>query len=98
MRSSREFTPPGTRTSLFTNSFYPYCISEWEKLSDDVKSLPILDQFKSKLILYIRLAERPMCGIHDIDSVKPLIKMRVEFSDLRSHRFNHNYTLHMPHV
>ena len=52
MRSSREFNPPAARTSRFTNSFYPYCISEWEKLSDDVKSLPSLDQFKSKYYIY----------------------------------------------
>ena len=42
-RSSREFYPTATRTSRFTNSFYPYCISEWEKHSDEVGSLPTLD-------------------------------------------------------
>ena len=47
MRSSREFNPSAARTSQFTNSFCPCCISEWEELSDDVKSS--LDQFKSKI-------------------------------------------------
>ena len=83
-RSSREFYPPVTRTSRFTNSFYPYCISEWEKLNDEVRSLPTLDQFKSNLILYIRPSGRPMYGIHDIEGVKVLTKLRVE-SWLRSH-------------
>ena len=95
-RSSREFYPPATRISRFTNSFYPYCISKWEKLSDEVRSLPTVDQFKSNLILYIRPSERPMYGIHNIERVKDLTKPRVEFSDLRYHRFNHNFNCKRP--
>ena len=53
MRSSREFNPPASRTLRYSNSFFPYCISEWEKLSDDVNSLPSLNQFKSKSLIYI---------------------------------------------
>ena len=89
MRSSREFNTPAARASRLTNSFYSYCISEWEKFSDDVKLLPSLDQFKSKLILYIRPAGRLIYGIHGIDGV--LTEMRVKFSALRSHRINHNF-------
>ena len=87
---SRGFYPPATRTWRFTNSFYPYCISEWEKLSGEVRSLPTLDQFKSNLILYIRPSGRPMNEIHNIEGVNVLTKLRVEFSELRSHRFNRN--------
>ena len=32
-----------------------------------------------------------MFYIHDLDGVKLLTQLRVEFSDLRSHRFNHNF-------
>ena len=32
-----------------------------------------------------------MFNIHDLDGVKLLTRLRVEFSDLRSHRFNHNF-------
>ena len=32
-----------------------------------------------------------MFNIHDLDGVKLLTRLRVEFSDLCSHRFNHNF-------
>ena len=32
-----------------------------------------------------------MFNIHDMDRVKLLTQLRVEFSDLRSHRVNHNF-------
>ena len=84
IRSSKEFNPPAS-------SFFLYCISEWEKLSDDVKSLPSLDQFKSKLLISIHPPERLMYGIHAIMDIKLFTKLRVEFSDLASHRFFHNF-------
>ena len=58
MRSSREFNPPASSSLRYSNSFFPYFISEWEKLSDDVKSLSPLDQFKSKLLIYIYMSTR----------------------------------------
>ena len=39
---------------------------------------------------------RPMYGIHNIEDVKVLTKLRVEFSDLRSRRFNHNFNCKSP--
>ena len=32
-----------------------------------------------------------MFNIHDLDGIKLLTRLRVEFSDLRSHRLNHNF-------
>ena len=70
------------------NSFSPYCISEWENLSDEIKSLPKLSQFKNRLLASMCDPNRSSFGINDIPGIKLLTKLRVEFSDLRSHRFS----------
>ena len=90
-RVRRVFANPNKRTLRYENSFFPYCISEWEKLSEEIKGLPTISQFKSKLLLFIRPVKRSVFGISDIHGIKLLTKLRVEFSDLRSHRFHHNF-------
>ena len=74
----------------YENSFFPYCISESENLSEEIKRLPTVSQFKSKLLMFIRPI-RSVFGINDIFGIKLLTKLRVEFSDLRSHRFDHSF-------
>ena len=34
LRAHREFPTPNKRTSRYGNSFFPFCISEWEKLDE----------------------------------------------------------------
>ena len=69
-------------------------------LGDDIKSLPkslpTLQQFDTKLVSFIRPPGHSMYRIHDIKGTKPLTKLRVEFSDLRSHRFKHNFNCSSP--
>ena len=96
LRNRREFVNPNKRTLRYENSFFPYCISEWEKLSDDIKSLPTVSQFKNKLLLFIRPFRRSSFGINDIPGIKFLTKLRVEFFDLRSHRAQHNFNCSNP--
>ena len=55
-----------------------------------------MNQFKNKLLLFIRPCKRSSFGINDIPGIKPLTKLRVEFSDLRSHRFHHNFNCMNP--
>ena len=90
LRSNRQFQNPTKRTVRYSNSFFPFCISEWEKLADDIKTLPTLAQFKKNLLLFIRPTKRLSFGIGDIEGMKMITKLRVEFSDLRSHRYHHN--------
>ena len=96
LRSSSQFTSHIVRTSRYSNSFFPYCISEWENLGDDIKCLPRLGQFKEKLILFIRPPTHPMYGIRDKQGIKLLTKLRTEFSDLRVHIFHHNFNCPTP--
>ena len=91
LRRQRVFVDLKTRTQRHENSFFPYCVSEWEKLSEEIKASPTITQFKNNLLMFIRPVKRLSFGINDIHGIKLITKMRVEFSDLRSHRFHHNF-------
>ena len=65
-------------------------------LDDSVKSIPSLMSFKNHLNNFIRPKGNPTFGIQDKFGIKLLTKIRVEFSDLRDHRFNHNFNCLSP--
>ena len=54
-----------TKTMSFKNSFYPHCLSEWNKLDPDTRSSPSLSIFKTKLLKYIRPAPKLIYNIHN---------------------------------
>ena len=44
----------------------------------------------------IRPRKRSLFGFHDIEGVRLLTRLRVELSDLREHRFRHNFQCSSP--
>ena len=94
--SRRVFDNINRRTGRYNNSFFPYCVTEWENLGDNIKSLPSLSQFKNALLSFIRPVKCSSFGINDSHGIKLLTKLRVEFSDLRSHRHRHNFNCNSP--
>ena len=87
---------PLCRTSRFANSFFPFCLSEWNSLDDSIKASPSLSEFKTKLNSLIRPKGNYFYSIRDNSGIKLLTKIRVTFSDLRDHRFNHNFNCISP--
>ena len=93
LRRIVELETPIIRTLRYENSFFPYCIREWE---DELKSLPTLQSFKKHHVTFIHPNEHSFHGITDNVGIKLLTKIRVEFSDLRDHRFSHNFNCTSP--
>ena len=87
---------PFCRTERFSNSFFPYSISNWNTLDDSIKLLPSLASFKKHLNTFIRPKGNSCYDIRDNFGIKILTKIRVEFSDLREHRYNHNFNCENP--
>ena len=56
-----------------------------------VRNSPTLSQFKHNLIQIIRPPNRSTFRTHDVEGLKLLTRLRVKFSDLREHRFRHNF-------
>ena len=73
-------------------SFFPYCISNWNLLDSNIKSLSTLREFKDKVCKFFRAFYK----IRDKYGIKFLTEIRVNFSDLRHHRYNHNFNCQNP--
>ena len=93
---NRNENPPLSRTQRYENSFFPYTIKSWKNLDNEAKSKPSVQSFKKYLNDFIRPLGHPVFEIRDIFGIKLLTKIRVGFSDLRDHRFNHNFNCDSP--
>ena len=69
---------------------------EWNQLDESIKSSPTVTVFKRELMRLIRPQKRSLFGFHDIEGVRLLTRLRVEFSDLREHIFRHNFQCSSP--
>ena len=92
----RKEIPPFARTERFENSFFPYTIKMWKELDAVAKSKTSVDSFKKYLNSFIRPPGHSLFGVRDKFGVKLLTQIRVDFSDLRSHRFNHSFNCPSP--
>ena len=93
---SNSLRAPLARTDRFSNSFFPYCITNWNLLDVSLSSTPSYHIFKNSLIKFIRPKGNSFYSIRDNDGIRLLTKIRVTFSDLRDHRFNHNFNCTSP--
>ena len=96
-RALRSFIPkaPIAKTERYQNSFFPYCIKEWNGLDKDIKYSPSLEKFKENINSLIRPHESFCCDKNKY-GMKLLTQLRVDFSDLRDHRFNHKFNCRNP--
>ena len=79
------------RTEKFQSSFYPHCLSEWNKLEPEVRLAPSVAVFKKKLLSKIRPPAKSVFGIHDPKGLSCLTQLRVGLSKLNFHKFKHNF-------
>ena len=50
-----------------------------------------MSRFKSQLVRLVTPTKKSISGVHDIEGVRLLTRLRVRFSDLREHRFRHRF-------
>ena len=87
---------PNRSSARFANSFFPYCYKKWTLLDDNLKNSPSLAVFKSNFLKGIRPTYKKCFNINDKTNIRVLTKLRVDFSDLRAHRFRHNFNCLSP--
>ena len=73
------------------SSFYPNCLKEWNDLAPEMRELPTVTSFKSKLLSLVRPPLKSTYGICDPKGLAILTQLRVGLSKLKSHKFNHNF-------
>ena len=96
LRRPSIFAEERTNTNRYSNSFYPYCIKAWNNLDPTIRNLPDISEFKNALQQLIRPKKRYLFGINDRVGVNLLTRLRVDFSDLKLHRFNHRFNCGSP--
>ena len=82
--------PPQDSTGRYLHTFFPYCFSKWDALDPELKCLQF-NKFKSSFISSIRPTKSDTFGISDRYGLKMLTCIRVDHSDLRSHRFSKQF-------
>ena len=87
---------PERRTLRYERSFFPFCKLNWDFLDDDIKNAATVGIFKSKYITKIRPPKRNVFDVRDKYGLSLLTRLRVDFSDLREHRFRHNWNCPSP--
>jgi hypothetical protein len=83
-------------TDRYKSTFFPYCYATWEPLDESLKGATKSVNFKSNFIKLIRPQKNKYFKLCDRHGLSLLTKLRVEFSDLRSHRFHHNFNCVSP--
>ena len=96
LRSSHVFESSIERTTRFSNTYFQNCVHEWNLLDISIRSCQTISEFKRKLIQWVRPPKRSVFNIHDLKGIKLLTRLRVEFSDLRNHRYRHNFNCPNP--
>jgi len=79
------------RTNAFSNSFFPFCVSEWRKLDPKISQLESFSQFRKSLLSFIRPLSNSIFDICDEHGLKLLTRLRLGLSHLRKHKFDHGF-------
>ena len=96
LRRANVYEANAKSTNRFSHTYFQNCMREWNQLDESIKSLRTIPVFKRELMRLIRPLKRSLFGFHDIEGVRLLTRLRVEFSDLREHRFRHNFQCSSP--
>ena len=77
------------RLDYFKNSFFPFSISEWNKLGLKIRNSASLNTFKKKLLNFIRSCANSIFDLHNPLGIKLLARLRLGLSHLHEHKFRH---------
>ena len=78
------------RTLSFSNAFFPYCISEWHKLNDNLRNENSTYKIKNCLTKFIKVKENSTFSISDPLGLKLLTRFRLNFGHLNERKLRHN--------
>ena len=83
--------PLNARTERYRNSFFPYCISQWNNLGSRIRNLPSIATFKCAILDFIHPNPTPMFKISRLSGFVFLARLRFGFSHLGEHKFRHGF-------
>ena len=81
-----------TNSLYFASSFFPYCINEWNNLSQEIREISTVSKFKQELLSFIRPKGNEVFQVFDPGGLKLLSRLRLNLSHFREHKFNHKFS------
>ena len=79
------------RTKVFESVFFLYCAKEWGNLREELRNIDSINKFKLSVLNFVRHIENAVFAVHDINGLKLLTRLRLNFSHLNEHKFRHNF-------
>ena len=73
------------------NTFFPSTITEWNKLDLRIRNSASLNVFKGRLLQFVRPLENSVFTCHNPIGIKYLTRLRLGLSNLRYHKFKHDF-------
>ena len=86
LRKRPVIYPLDARTERYRNSFFPYCISQWNNLDSRIRNLTSIATFKRTILDFIRPNPTPYFKANRLSGFVFLTRLSVSFSHLREHK------------
>ena len=96
LRNQRMYAPAIDRTVRLSNTYFSNTPFEWNLLDSDTRCSKSIAEFKRKLPSKIRPTENCVYNIYDIEGIRILTKLRLQFSPLNEHKFRHRFNAASP--
>ena len=90
-RNSNNIKHIFCRSEYFANSFFPYTIKEWDKLSLEIRNSVSYSIFKKSLLKFLKTIPNSALNVADIYGIKVLTRLCVDLGHIREHKFRHNF-------
>ena len=87
--SASVIKPSLSRTKSFKNTFFPYCIDEWNNLTFEIRNSKSVSPFKK--LIKCEKKDNSLFSIYDPLGVKLLARLRLQFSHLNEYKFRHGF-------
>ena len=91
LRKRPAIYPLDARAERCRNSFFPYCVSQWNNFDSRIRNLPSTASFKRAILDFIRPVPTPMFKVNRLSGFVFLTRLRVGFSRLHEHKFRHGF-------
>ena len=86
--SASVIKPPVSRTKSFKNTFFRYCINEWNNLTVEIRNSKSGSAFKK---LSKCKKKKSLFLIYDPLGAKLLTRLRLQFNNLNEHKFRYGF-------
>ena len=77
--------------NFYINSFFPSAVVKWNNLDLKIINSKIFSAFKKSIFKFIRPSSNSIFNCHSPKGIKLITRLSLGFSQLREHKFQHNF-------